>query len=242
MRIMKSKKRLKLFKPSIVFMLAVPFILTGCVPPEGPSNNALPENARLTLPEPETDSDYSLEQALQERRSVRSYTEEPLTLAEVSQLLWAAQGITEPSSEFRAAPSAGATYPLETYLVTGNVEDLSSGVYRYDPVEHELIKVLGEDVMGELASAALGQSWVREAGANIVFTAVYERTTQRYGDRGERYVHMEAGHASQNVYLQATALQLGTVTIGAFYDEQVRDILQLPQNEEPLYIMPVGKT
>ncbi len=125
--------------------------------------------------------------------------------------------------------------------MAGNVEDVAPGVYRYDPGEHKLVKVLKGDVMAEMASAAVDQSWVREAGANIVFTAVYERTTQRYGDRGERYVHMEAGHASQNVYLQAVALNLGTVTIGAFYNEQVQEILHLPENEKPLYIMPVGK-
>ncbi len=226
---------------TIVFVLAVLSVSNGCMPVKMPTGTTPSDRVELILPEPRFCSGISIEQALLERRSIRSYADRPLTLSDISQLLWAAQGITDPATGFRTAPSAGATYPLETYLVAGNVKNVAPGVYRYEPGEHKLVKVLEGDVMAELASAAVGQSWVREAGANIVFTAVYERTTQRYGDRGERYVHMEAGHASQNVYLQATALQLGTVTIGAFYDEQVQEILLLPDNEKPLYIMPVGK-
>lgn len=192
------------------------------------------------LPEPRHNSGISIEETLLKRRSVRDYTGEPLTLPEVSQLLWAAQGITDPRG-LRTAPSAGATYPLETYVVVGDVENLAQGVYRYHLPKQELVKVLDGDLRTELAAAALGQSWVREGAINIVFTAIYERTTRRYGDRGIRYVHMEVGHAGQNVYLQAVALGLGTVVIGAFRDDQVKEILNLPQDEHPLYIMPVGR-
>jgi len=194
----------------------------------------------MKLPEPRYDSNVSIEEALLKRRSVREYTGEPLTLQEVSQLLWAAQGITDPRG-FRTAPSAGGLYPLEVYVVVGDVEDLATGVYRYRPQEHELVKLLGEDKRTEIAEAALGQAWVEEAAVDMVITAVYERTTVKYGDRGIRYVHMEAGHAAQNLCLQATAMNLGAVTVGAFHDEEVKEVLDLPENERPLYIIPVGR-
>ena len=198
------------------------------------------DKIRIKLPGPRYDSDVSVEEALLKRRSIREYTGEPLTLQEVSQLLWAAQGITDPRG-LRTSPSAGALYPLEVYVVVGDVENLAKGVYKYKPHEHEIIKVLDGDKREELAKAALGQAWVKEAAINIVITAVYARTTVKYGDRGIRYVHMEAGHAAQNLYLQATAMNLGTVTVGAFHDEQVKEVLNLPKDEQPLYILPVGK-
>ena len=194
----------------------------------------------VQLPEPRLKSEVSLEEALLKRRSIREYANLPLTLEDVSQLLWAAQGITAEWGG-RTAPSAGALYPLEVYLAVGNVENLAAGVYKYKPERHELVKVRDDDVRGELAEAALGQNFVMEAAIDIVIAAVYERTTKKYGDRGVRYTHMEAGHAAQNIYLQATALDLGMVTIGAFYDEQVKDILGMPKIETPLYLIPVGK-
>ncbi len=194
----------------------------------------------IELPEPRYDSDVSVEEALLERRSVREYTGEPLTLQEVSQLLWAAQGITDPRG-YRTAPSAGGLYPLEIYLVAGDVDNLEDGVYSYRPQGHELVKVVDGDRREELFAAALEQAWVREAAADLVIMGVYGRTTAKYGDRGVQYVHLEAGHAAQNVCLQATALGLGTVTVGAFDDEQVQDVLGAPENERPLYVMPVGR-
>lgn len=195
----------------------------------------------VDLPVPAKDSETSIEEALLRRRSVRDYTGEPLTLSEVSQLLWAAQGITAPAWGGRTAPSAGATYPLEVYLVVGDVKNLPVGVYRYEPEGHRLVRVLESDKRVELSRAALGQAWVREGAVSIVFSAVYERTTRRYGDRGIRYVHMEVGHAGQNVHLQAVSLNLGTVVVGAFHDEEVKRVLNLPDDEQPLYIMPVGR-
>lgn len=174
------------------------------------------------------------------RRSVREYADGSLTLQEVSQLLWAAQGITDPQG-LRTAPSAGALYPLEVYLVTGDVDGLAPGVYKYKPDGHEILRVLDDDREVSLASAASGQASVREAAINIVITAVYERTTVKYGERGVRYVHLEAGHVAQNIFLQATALNLGLVTVGAFSDEQVKNILSPPEDEQPLYIIPVGR-
>lgn len=198
-------------------------------------------NEKIKLPEPKHDSDTSVEQALFERRSVRKYKGKPLNLAEVSQLLWAAQGITEQRGDFRTAPSAGALYPLEIYVVIGNVERVPKGVYKYRPHEHEILKVRDGDVRDKITAAALGQTCVAEGSIVIIFSAVYERTTQKYGDRGIRYVYKEVGHAAQNVYLQAVSLNLGTVVVGAFKDDEVRNILNMPNEEHPLYIMPVGK-
>jgi SagB-type dehydrogenase family enzyme len=195
---------------------------------------------RIKLPEPCTTSNTSVEAALSQRRSIRTYSGDKLTIEEVSQLLWAAQGITTPWGG-RTAPSAGALYPLELYLVVGDVEGIGKGVYRYRPGEHELEKVKADDIRAELADAALGQECIRDAAIDIVFTAVYERTTRKYGERGTRYAHMEAGHAAQNVYLQAISLDIGTVVIGGFNDSKVAKIVNVSERENPLYIMPVGR-
>jgi SagB-type dehydrogenase family enzyme len=182
----------------------------------------------------------SLERALDQRRSVRRYGDEPLTLDEVSQLLWAAQGITRPGG-YRTAPSAGALYPLELYLTGGRVTDLPDGVYHYRPREHELVQVGGEDRRAELAAAALDQSWVRRGAVVLAIAGVYERSAEKYGERGIRYTHIEVGHAAQNIYLQAEALGLGTVMVGAFDDREVREVLDLPEREAPLALLPVGR-
>lgn len=222
--------------------IALLFLSWSCTRPIAGPTPILPEEEETTmkLPEPQYDSNVSLEESLLQRRSIRSYTDEPLMLQELSQLLWAAQGITE-AGGFRTAPSAGALYPLELYVVVGDVQDLTPGVYRYQPDGHQLTKIMDGDRRGELASAALGQGCVKEGAAAFVFAAVYERTTGKYGERGIRYVHMEVGHAAQNLCLQATALGLGAVTVGAFSDEQVTRVLNLPEGEQPLYIIPVGR-
>jgi SagB-type dehydrogenase family enzyme len=196
-------------------------------------------NERLTLPPPKTDSRNAIEKVLFRRRSVRELKERPLTLAELSQLLWAAQGITHRNG-YRTAPSAGALYPLELYLLAGNVVDLGSGFYQYLPSQHRLKTMASDDKRLPLRRAALDQVSISEAAAVLVFCAIFERITGKYGPRGIRYVHMEAGHAAQNVYLQAESLHLGTVVLGAFDDSQVKGVLALKE-EEPLYLMPVGK-
>lgn len=194
----------------------------------------------MKLPEPHYDGKVSIESALRERRSVRDYAGEPMTLAEVSQVLWAAQGVTGPNGE-RTAASAGALYPLEVYVVVGNVTEMPEGVYRYRPNQHALAKISARDVRANLAAAALHQNFIGDAAINLVFTAVFERTTGYYGKRGEQYVHAEVGHAAQNVHLQAAAMGLGTVVVGAFDDDRVVQILDLPRNERPLYLMPMGR-
>ncbi len=190
----------------------------------------------VKLPEPRKDSNFSLEMAINERRSIRTYKDAPLTLKEVSQLLWAAQG--KVASGKRAAPSAGATYPMEIYLIAGNVEDLSPGLYKYILDDHSLFLVKEGDLRKAVSERALRQDMILKAPITIVISAVFERTRARYGARAERYVYMEAGHIGQNIYLQATALGLGTVAVGAFIDDEVKRVLGI--KEEPLYLFPVG--
>ena len=195
--------------------------------------------AVVALPAPRLDGAVAIERVLAERRSAREYTRGALTLPQVAQLLWAAQGITHRDGA-RTAPSAGALYPLELYLVAGEVRDLAPGVYRYVPARHQLEAVATGDLRRALCAAALAQECVAEGATVFVFTAVARRTTRKYGTRGVRYVHIEVGHAAQNLALQATALGLGSVTVGAFDDDAVAHLLKLPRGEAPFYLMPVG--
>ncbi|WP_297487188.1 SagB/ThcOx family dehydrogenase [Thermococcus sp.] len=197
-----------------------------------------PVAGKILLPEPRYRGQMSVEEAIAKRRSIREYSSEPLKLWELGQLLWAAQGITSPDGK-RAAPSAGPTYPFEVYAVVGNVEGLPPGIYHYVPKGHYLEPVKSGDFRGKLQAAALNQEWVGKAAVDIVLVAFYERTTKVYGDRGIRYVHMEAGHIGENIYLQATALGLGTVAVGAFDDGRVARIIGT--TGDPLYIFPVGR-
>lgn len=194
----------------------------------------------ITLPKPSLDGTLSVEAALHMRKSVRSFSTGSLTIAEVSQLLWAAQGINRQNGR-RTAPSAGALYPLEIYLVTGTVDDLPPGVYHYHPHEHALELVTDGDLRPALTQAAVRQSCVENGAIDLVLAGVYERTAMKYGSRASRYVHIEIGHAAQNICLQAVALDLGTVVVGAFDDERVQRILMMKNNEVPLCIMPVGR-
>ncbi len=194
----------------------------------------------VVLPKPSLDGGVSVERALAQRRSVREFTPGPLPLSAVSQLLWAAQGITDPSGG-RTAPSAGALYPLEVYLVAGAVTGLRAGVYRYDPQQHHLVLVSEGDARAGVAAAALDQDWVAEAPAIVVLAARYQRSARKYGKRAPRYVHMEVGHAAQNVYLQAGVLGLGTTMVGALRDEALRRVLGLQEETTPLALLPIGR-
>jgi SagB-type dehydrogenase family enzyme len=228
------------FRLYVVMALLTAALAGACGDEDDTTVSAEPESRVQLLP-PRHESGTSVEEALLNRRSVREYTGEALTLAEVSQLLWAAQGTTDPRG-LRTVPSAGALYPLEVYVVVGDVTDLTPGVYRYAPDAHELVKVLSQDRRVELADAALEQKCVEEAAVDFVFTAVPERTTGKYGDRGVRYVHIEAGHAAQNVYLQAEALGLGMTVVGAFDDGHVRELVGASPEEQALYVISVGRT
>ena len=198
------------------------------------------KNGMIVLPEPSLKSNVSIEEALKARRSTRYYGQGGLSLKELSQLLWSAQGITNERG-YRTAPSAGATFPLELYVVVHEVEGLSPGFYKYHIPSHKLEKLFETDVRQALSDASHGQPMLVSAAANIVFTGIFERTASRYGDRAVRYVYNEIGHASQNVHLQAVSLNLGTVVIGAYIDEDVNRILKMPENESVLYMMPVGR-
>ncbi|MCK5077421.1 MAG: SagB/ThcOx family dehydrogenase [Calditrichia bacterium] len=193
----------------------------------------------IKLPAVSYKSSISIEEALKMRRSVREYKNMPLNLQQISQLLWAAQGITSPEG-YRTTPSAGALYPLEIYLAAGEVEDLEPGIYKYLPQKHELAALIHKDVRKKLSAAALHQPYIKNAPATIIIVTVYERTSVKYGMRAVQYVHIEVGAATENIYLQAASLNLGTVFIGAFNDNEVKKTLNLLQNEKPLCLMPIG--
>jgi len=203
-----------------------------------PTPHSDPPGETQPLPSPNLTGTVSLEETLAARRSVRSYSSKTLTWQEIGQLLWAAQGVTlerGPSQlGLRSAPSAGALYPLEAYVVTGE------GLYRYLPADHAVRHTPKLGLRQDLWEPGLKQDWVREAPAVFVLAAVVQRTAARYGARAARYVHMEAGHAAENLLLQAVALGLGGVVIGAFYDDQIARVLDLPEQQEPLYLIPVG--
>jgi len=193
----------------------------------------------IGLPAPRATGTVSVEGALRARRSLRTFSAQPLTLAEVGQLLWAAQGVTDPSGR-RTAPSAGACYPLELYLVAGNVTGLAPGVYRYRPSEHDLIPVAMGDRRAAVAKACR-QGWVAEAPASVAFAAIYARTAKKYPDRAARYIPIEVGAAAENLALQAVALGLGTTVVGAYDDAALAQALGSASDERPLALLPMGK-
>jgi SagB-type dehydrogenase family enzyme len=205
-------------------------LLTGC---GGARATARVEREPIDLPAPRTSSPVSLEETLSNRRSVRAYTDERLTIDEIGQLLWATQGITRDWGG-RTAPSAGALYPLEVYAVT------REGLYHYLPTGHRSLYTPIFGLHDALWEAGLKQDWIREAPVVFCIAAVYARTSDKYGARAVRYVHMEVGHAAENLLLQAVALDLGAVVVGAFHDDQVRSALGLPDDHAPLYLIPVG--
>lgn len=195
----------------------------------------------VKLPPPAHQGKMSVEEALKKRRSVRQFAHRGLDLAQVSQLLWGTGGTSDPRG-LRTAPSAGATYPLEYYLVVGDrgVTGLAPGLYHYRPDTHALELILKGDLRTPVARACLHQTWMAEAPVMVIFAAEYRRCMARYGDRGVRYTHMEVGSASQNLFLQAEALGLAAGIVGAFQDRTLSEILHLPKQHEPLLIMPVG--
>ncbi len=237
------------------FAILLPFLIIafGC-------NEQTPTNEKIELtkidslqlayllPSPSTKGNITVEEALLNRRSHRNFQDRAISAGNLSQILWAAYGVTVPRTDYsslrgglRTAPSAGALYPLDVYVLIGNVKDIEPGFYKYISQEHKIVRLIDKDVRVELCDAALNQEMVREAPAVLFYSAVYSRCTDKYGKRGrERYVCMDLGHSAQNVYLQVETLKLGTCAIGAFNDEKVKEILQLQAEEEPLYMMPFG--
>jgi SagB-type dehydrogenase family enzyme len=199
---------------------------------------ALP--ASVSLPEP-TFRGVAVEEALRHRRTARQFSKKPLDKLKLSQLLWAAQGITEPRTGFRTAPSAGGAYPIDLYIVPNQVEGLPCGVYRYRPQQHVLERHAAGNVRREVFEAAAKQQWVYNAALVIVFVATPERVAKKYGEsHARKSVLLEAGHISQNIYLQATSLRLGAGAIGGFSAEQLHRLLALGEKEEVVYLNLVG--
>ncbi|MBA7620485.1 hypothetical protein ES703_27835 [subsurface metagenome] len=186
----------------------------------------------LKLPNPNLKGEKNLEECIYERESVRSYKDKEIEIEKISQILWAAQG---KKGQKRTVPSAGATFPLEIYITLKD-----KGFFHYNFEKHVLELITSEDLSKKLAQASWDQNFIAEAYLNVIICAIFERTTQRYGQRGIRYVYMEVGHCAQNIHLEAVALGLSSVPIGAYEDNKVKDVLDLKKKIEPLYIIPVG--
>ena len=228
------KRYFPIFNLMLVFGLAI----LALAPLYGEGQWAIAQGKRsgeaFKLPPPRYESEVSIEKALLERRSIRSYKEEPLTLNDLSQVLWAAQGITEPKKGLRAAPSPRAVYLLEIYVLPGNVTNLPMGTYRYEPQGHELVKTADGNKKAELFQAA-GQAPIKNAPLALVITGLSEKT------QNPAWMYLEAGHVAENVYLQSVSLKLGTVAMAGFKEDEVRKVLNLPEKERVIYIMPIGK-
>lgn len=190
----------------------------------------------ITLPEAQRTSPVSIEQSILKRRSERTFLKQPLSESQISQILWCAQGITDKEWGLRAAPSAGAVFPLELYIVKDD------GIYHYVPDGHYMELVNKNNVKSALAQSTLGQKFVEDAPVNIIIASNHEKSRKKFGSRAERYVYMEAGHVAENIHLQAISLGLGSVPVGAFWDDIAKKILFLPEDEYPLYIIPIGYT
>ena len=188
----------------------------------------------IDLPTPIIDGSTSIEKALSERRTARSYSDKPLSLADISQLLWAAQGITEPKRGLRTAPSAQASYLMKVYILAGKVADLTTGMYQYQPQGHKLAKIADGDIKANLYSVT-PQKPINNAPAAIVITGLSNKAKNPY------WIYLEAGHIAQNICLEAVSRNVGTVTMAGFKPEEVKKALKLPDNEQPVYIMPIGK-
>ncbi|MBU0986487.1 MAG: SagB/ThcOx family dehydrogenase [Proteobacteria bacterium] len=196
----------------------------------------------MNLPNPRLKGDVSVEEAIKHRRTVRSYLSKPLTLEQFSQILWAAQGITDARGYKRSAPSGGALYPMDIFVVAGDngVKELKAGIYHYEPHQHAVLLITEGDLRKDVAGTALSQMWMARAPLNLVITSEYSRITSKYGTRGERYAMIEAGHVGQNIFLQAEALGLRAGIVGAFHDNDVIRVMKISGSHEPLLILPVG--
>lgn len=197
-------------------------------------------NTPIALPDPDLRGHLPLEHALRSRRSIRSFDGGTIRLSELGQLLWSAQGTSSPDG-LRTAPSAGALYPLEIYAITSGADGLPAGIYHYRSRHHRLESLTAGDFRTDFAAAALGQDWTARGAVILVIAAAYERTTAKYGERGRRYVAIEAGHAAQNIYLQAVALGRGATEVGAFDDHAVSRLVRLPSDQEPVTCVAVGR-
>ncbi|MCX7820808.1 MAG: SagB/ThcOx family dehydrogenase [Brevinematales bacterium] len=188
---------------------------------------------------PEIDKNGFLEKIIQNRRSIRDYSDKPISLKELSYILWAAQGITSKEG-FRTTPSAGALYPVEIYIVVNKVEKLETGIYKFNPQKKSLLKISTKNIITNIYEAALRQDCIIKAPAIIAIGAVFDRVTAKYGARGTNYTYIEVGCVAQNIHLMVENLNLGTVVVGAFYDTEIKKLLEMQKNETPIILMPIG--
>lgn len=212
-------------------------------PARPPQFKEYPEMPKIKLPKPEFKG-IRLEDALKKRRSIREYSKKPITLTELSQLLFSAQGVTGKmhGTLLRTAPSAGALYPFEIYVFVNNVETLKNGIYHYSVKDHSIVLINEGNFRDEFLKASLEQEMVRDAGAVFILSAIFDRMRSKYGERGYRYTYMEAGNISQNIYLQATSLGLGSVVVGAFIDDHINKLIGIDGKKEAVIaIHPVGR-
>ncbi len=211
-------------------------------PQQPPQYKTYPDAEKVELPKPEY-TGMTVEETIKKRRSIHNYSQKPISKKQLSQLLFAAQGITGKmyGKALRTAPSAGALYPFEIYVIANNVQDLRQGIYHYSVLDHTLELVRPGDFRRQITDAGLSQQMLGDAGATFVLSAIFDRVCYKYGERGYRYVYMEAGHISQNIYLQAVSLELGSVCVGAFSDERVNKLIDVDGvNEAVIYLHPVG--
>lgn len=230
--------RVRYYSPTLAVLMI--FFAAACTPNDAAAQQSGGSEENIDLPDPLTDGEFSLERALAERRSIREFSGDPLDLETVSQLLWATQGISDERGGLRTAPSAGALYGLDTYIAVGEVDGMDAGLFRYDPEDHKLLPRGESDLHDSIVQAALGQSWIADASVVLIIIGVPERLESRYRERAERYTILEAGHAAQNLSLQAVALDLGSTVVGAFSDSGIRELLDIPEEHIPLYVIPVG--
>ncbi len=196
----------------------------------------------MNLMPPVFDGNISLEKAIKQRRSIRSFINKPVSGQQLSQILWAAQGLTDVSGFKRAAPSGGALYPADIYAVVGGncVENMTSGVYHYRPGNHSISMISEGDRRKDVAVASLRQMWMADAPVLFVVSAEYDRICNKYGQRGIRYALIEMGHIGQNIFLQCQTLGLAAGIVGAFNDREVSDVVGMEKGHEPLVILPAG--
>jgi SagB-type dehydrogenase family enzyme len=182
-------------------------------------------------------------ETIAKRRSVRGFSHHPITFEELSRLIWAIQGITARAREFefRTVPSAGALYPIETYVVVNGVAGISPGIYHYSVKESQLLLIREGSFGRELSQAALGQGMLDGAACTFVWTAIVERSKWKYRERAYRYIYMDVGHIGQNLYLTATGLNLGCCTVGAFFDDEIDRLIGIDGEKEiSVYLGAVG--
>jgi len=237
--------RREIFKKSTNYLVAIflmPFFSVKKAMAKKADGTTRGKEHQMNLPKPRLNGEASVEQAIKHRRTIRSYLSKPLTLEQLSQIFWAAQGITGDRGYKRSAPSGGALYPMDIYGIVGDngVKGLKAGIYHYDPHKHAASLITEGDLRKDVARSSLSQMWMAKAPLNLVITSEYSRITIKYGARGERYAMIEAGHIGQNIFLQAEALGLRAGIVGAFHDKDVNRVMKISRSHEPLLIMPVG--